>query len=160
MLDRGRRLVIDPAAHHLGDNIRTTPPFLDPPLPEGGVLERTFDGGAIGLNQAFLVLDVVDVVGETAGSPYSNLIAKGELRTYVAINGKRVDYINRHITTTNETPERIKIRIPLDLLKPGTNTLRIEQTGIANDPTWLDDLGILQIAVQTAAAESSPSGRP
>jgi hypothetical protein len=160
VLDRGWRLVIDPAAHHLGDNIRTTPPFLDPPLPEGGVLERSFDGGSIDRGHAFLVLDVIDAVGETAGSPYSNLIAKGELRTYVALNGKRVDYINRYITTPNETPERIKIPIPPDLLKAGTNTLRIEQTGIANDPTWLDDLGILQIAVQTAAAESSPSGRP
>ncbi len=160
VLDRGWRLVIDPAAHHLGDNIRTSPPFLDPPLPEGGVLERTFDGGSIGRSQAFLVLDVIDVVGETAGSPYSNLIAKGELRTYVAINGKRVDYINRYITTANETPERIKIPIPSDLLKPGANLLRIEQTGIANDPTWFDDLGILQIALQTAPAEISPPGQP
>jgi hypothetical protein len=160
VLDRGRRLVIDPAAHHLGDNIRTTPPFLDPPMPEGGVLERSFDGGSIVGSHAFLVLDVIDVVGETAGSPYSNLIAKGELRTYVAINGKRIDYINRYITSANETPERIKIRIPPELLKPGQNTLRIEQTGIANDPTWFDDLGILQIAVQTGTAESAPPGRP
>jgi hypothetical protein len=160
VLDRGWRLVIDPAAHHLGDNIRTSAPFLDPPLPEGGVLERSFDGGSLGRGQAFLVLDVLDVVGETAGSPYSNLIAKGELRTYVSINGKRVDYINRYITTLNETPERIKIPIPPGLLKPGTNSLRIEQTGIANDPTWFDDLGILQIAVQTEPAEISAPGRP
>ena len=61
---------------------------------------------------AFVVLDVVQVVGETAGSPYSNLVHKGELRTYVALNGKRIDYINRYITTSNETPERIRIPIP------------------------------------------------
>ena len=36
----GRRIVIDPTAHHLGDEISTTPPLLDPPQPEGGVLER------------------------------------------------------------------------------------------------------------------------
>jgi hypothetical protein len=160
VFDRGWRLVIDPAAHHLGDNIRTTPPLLDPPLPEGGLLERTFELGTVGPNPAFLVLDVVDVVGETAGSPYSNLILKGELRTYVAINGKRMDYINRYITTSNETPERIRIPIPPDLLKPGKNVLRIEQTGIQNDPTWLDDLGILQTAVQFATAGSSAPDQP
>ena len=31
---------------------------------------------------------------------------------------------------------------------------------IANDPNWFDDLGILQIAVQTAPAETSPPGHP
>ena len=39
VLDRGWLRIIDPSAHHLGDNISTTPPLLDPPLPEGGVLE-------------------------------------------------------------------------------------------------------------------------
>jgi hypothetical protein len=162
VLDRAWRLVIDPAAHHLGDNIRATPPLLDPPLPEGGALERTFELGTVGPDRAFLVLDVVDVVGETAGSPYSNLILKGELRTYVAINGKRIDYINRYINTSNETPERIRIPVPPDLLRPGKNVVRIEQTGIQNDPTWLDDLGILQIAVQfsTAGAATSGSNHP
>ena len=65
----------------------------------------------------FIVLDVVQVVGETAGSPYSNLVQKGELRTYVVINGKRIDYLNRYIKTSNETSERIKIPIPRGLLK-------------------------------------------
>jgi hypothetical protein len=160
VLDRGWQLVFDPASHHLGDNIRTTPPLLDPPLPEGGVLERTFDLSTISPEPAYLVLDVLDVVGETAGTPYSNLILKGELRTYVALNGKRIDYLNRHITTSNETPERIRIPIPKDLLKVGKNVLRIEQTGIQNDPTWFDDLGILRIAVLFARAETTRSPRP
>ena len=99
VLDRGWLRVIDPCAHHLGDNISTTPPLLDPPLPEGGVLERSFELDAVPPGQAFVVLDVVQVVGETAGSPYSNLVQKGELRTYVVLNGKRIDYINRYITT-------------------------------------------------------------
>ena len=103
VLDRGWLRVIDPSSHHLGDNISTTPPLLDPPLPEGGVLERSFELDAIRPGQGFVVLDVVQVVGETAGSPYSNLVQKGELRTYVVVNGKRIDYINRYITTSNET---------------------------------------------------------
>jgi hypothetical protein len=108
----------------------------------------------------FVVLDVIQVVGETAGSPYSNLVLKGELRTYVALNGKRIDYINRYITSTNETPERIRIPIPQNLLKPGKNTIRIEQTGIASDPTWFDDLGILRIALQAPPRANPDRPRP
>ena len=134
--------------------------MLDPPLPEGGVLERSFELDALRPGQAFVVLDVLQVVGETAGSPYSNLVQKGELRTYVVVNGKRIDYINRYITTSNETPERIRIPIPRGLLRSGKNLLRIEQTGIANDPTWFDDLGILQAALQFSMAENPSPDRP
>ena len=154
VLDRGWLRVIDPCAHHLGDNISTSPPLLDPPLPEGGMLERGFELDAVPPGQGFVVLDVVQVVGETAGSPYSNLVQKGELRTYVVLNGKRIDYINRYITTANETPERIRIPIPRALLKPGKNVVRIEQTGIASDPGWFDDLGILQVALQFSTTEN------
>jgi hypothetical protein len=150
VLDRGWMMVLDPSSHHLGDNISTTPPLLDPPLPEGGVLERSFELAAVQPEQSYLVLDVLQVVGETAGTPYSNLVQKGELRTYVVVNGKRIDYINRYITTSNETPERVRIPIPPQLLKTGKNVIRIEQTGIANDPTWFDDLGILEISLQFA----------
>lgn len=160
VLDRGWELVLDASAHHLGDNISTTPPLLDPPLPEGGVLERSFDLGAVSPRPKFVVLDVIQVVGETAGSPYSNLVLKGELRTYVAFNGKRIDYINRYITTSNETPERIRIPIPHELLRPGKNIIRIEQTGIASDPTWFDDLGILRVAIQAIPNPIDRRSRP
>jgi len=160
VLDRGWQCIIDPSAHHLGDNISTTPPLLDPPLPEGGVLERAFELDAVRPGHGCVVLDVVQAVGETAGSPYSNLVQKGELRTYVVVNGKRIDYINRHIMTSNETPERIRIPIPPDLLRPGGNVLRIEQTGIASDPTWFDDMGILQVALQFTLTVNPTPDRP
>ncbi len=148
ILEPGRLQVLDPAAHHLGDNISASSPLLDPPLPEGGVLERTFEVKDIGAMRSWLVLDVVQVVGETAGTPYSNLVQRGELRTNLSINGKPIDYLNRHITTSNETPERVRIPIPPGALKAGKNVLRIEQTGTKNSPNELDDLGILQIAIQ------------
>jgi hypothetical protein len=159
VLDHGRLLVLDPAAHHLGDNVSTTPPLLDPPVPEGGVLERSFTLEPALSQPAFVVLDVVQVVGETAGSPYSNLVQKGELRTYVLVNGKRIDYINHYISTANETPERIRMPIPAGLLRPGKNTIRIEQTGIASDPNWLDDLGILQVAILFSRSGGPAAGR-
>jgi len=94
------------------------------------------------------VLDVVQVVGEATGVPFSDLVRNGELRTTVQINGQKVDYLNRHITTKNETPERIRLPIPPGLLRPGRNTIRFDQTGKHSDPEELDDLGILGIAIE------------
>ncbi|QEH36767.1 hypothetical protein OJF2_53520 [Aquisphaera giovannonii] len=168
--DAAWRVVIDPAAHHLGDNVSTSPPLLDPPLPEGGLLVRSFDlpEAPAADRPAFVVLDVVQVVGEAAGSDFSPLVARGELRTYVEANGRRVDYINRYVATSNETTERIRIPLPPGLLKAGQNELRIVQTGIAKDPTWFDDLGILGVAIELdgpptrtpSAPAPSPNAKP
>lgn len=159
VLDPGRFQVIDPCSHHLGDNISVTPPLLDPPLFEGGVLERSFEVKDLATAPGFLMLDVVQVVGETAGGPFSSLVQKGELRTNVSINGKPMDYLNRYVTTSNETTERIRIPIRPGLLVPGRNVLRIEQTGTKISPQELDDLGILQIGL-LSAMPADPAARP
>ena len=152
---RGTRLVIDPSAHHLGNNVAKEPP-LDPPLPEGGVLERAFTLESIPGGAPALVLDVLQVLGESNSPKFSEKVRKGELRTNVKINGQAVDYLNRHITTRNETPERIRLAIPAGLLRPGANALRIEQVGDADDPGELDDIGILTIALEFAEGEKRP----
>ncbi|WP_165253186.1 hypothetical protein, partial [Paludisphaera soli] len=153
VLEPGLRLVIDPCAHHLGDEVSTTPPMLDPPMPEGGVLERPFDApaDALAAGPAFAVLDVLGVVGAATGLPFSDYVRRGELKTYLVVNGRRVDDLNRHVPDANETPRRIRVPIPADALRPGGNALRIEQTGIADNPEWFDDLGILGVAVEFAA---------
>jgi len=145
---QGSRLVIDPAAHHLGDEFSTTAPVLDPPQPEGGLLERTFELADIPNRPCFLVLDVVQVVGEDNDPRYSQRVRDGELRTYVAFNGKRVDYLNRYIKTRNLAPERVSIPIPPDLVRAGRNTVSLQLTGMATKEKELDDLGVLQMAIE------------
>jgi len=155
---RGRTIVIDPTAHHLGDEVSKAPELLDPPQPEGSVLERSFTlarAPAAG-ESASLALDVVQVVGEANGLMFSQLIRLGELRTKVSLNGREFDYLNRHITTRNETPERIRLPIPTGLLKAGENRVRIVQYGRESDPNYLDDLGILGIAVEIRATTEQP----
>ena len=154
----GRRLVIDPMAHHLGDEVSKAPEMLDPPQPEGGQLDRTFTlEEAPGRGRtASLVLDVVQVVGEAQGLQFSDLIRAGELRTKAYLNGREFDYLNRHISTQNATPERIRLPIPEGLLKAGPNRLKIVQTGTSNDPNYLDDLGILGIALEITPAAEKP----
>ncbi len=145
---KGRRIVVDPTAHHLGNNASKEPPRLDPPLPEGGSLERQFTLDQVPEGAASVVLDVVQVVGEANSPLFSELVRRGELRSSLKVNDKPVDYLNRHVTTRNESPERIRLPIPPGLLKPGVNTLRIDQVGKADEPEELDDLGILGIAIE------------
>ena len=155
ILGRGRRIVLDSTAHHLGNNVSKDAPVLDPPMPEGGILEQVFTLDKVPEGTApALVLDVVQVVGEANSLQFSDLVRKGEIRTNVKINDRPVNYLNRHITTKNETPERIRLPIPAGLLHPGENKLRIEQVGKVGDPEELDDLGILTIAVEFATGKA------
>jgi hypothetical protein len=150
VLGSGRRIVLDATSHHLGNNDTSKEPHvLDPPLPEAGFLDRTFTLEKVPEGaSAWLVLDVVQVVGEANSLAFSDYIRKGELRTNARINDKFIDYFNRHITTKNETPERIRLPIPPGLLHPGENKLRIEQIGKVGEPEELDDIGILTIAIE------------
>jgi len=43
-------------------------------------------------------------------------------------------------------------------LRTGKNVIRLEQTGIASDPNFLDDLGILCIALEFDGAEPGSPG--
>lgn len=148
VLGRGRRIVVDATAHHLGNEIVASPLPLDPPQPEGRTLERSIELADIPPKAPFLSLDVVQVAGESAGLPFFREVKNGEIRTTVSINDHTFDYLNRHVTSKNETPERILLPIPAGLLHAGHNTLRIDQNGTKLDPNYLDDLGILEIAIE------------
>ncbi len=159
----GRRYLLDATAHHLGDEFSTAAPKLDPPDPEGGVLEKTIELQELPGGSWALVLDVVDVAGEE-GNDYSDRVKNGEFRTYALINGRRIDYVNRHIKVLNEKPERVTMAIPAGLLHLGKNTIRLELTGAAGKTTQIDDLGVLQMALEVIAGNAkaavAPNGRP
>jgi hypothetical protein len=155
----GRRIVVDPMAHHLGDEVFFKPPdMLDPPQPEGGKLERTFTLAKVPEpgREASLVFDVVQVAGEANGLEFSDQVRRGELRTNVSLNGREFDYINKYITTRNDIPERIRLPIPRELLKVGDNRITIKQVGKLKDPNYLDDLGILGISLEIAQPAPKP----
>ncbi len=157
----GRWYLIDATAHHLGDEVSSTAPVLDPPEPEGPVLERSVDLVEPLRGSWFLVLDVVQVVGENGDPVYSERVKNGELRTYALVNGRRIDYVNRHIKTENKTPERVKMAIPAGVLHPGRNSIRLELTGAGEKDAQLDDLGVLQMALeQTNTPVPTGTGTP
>jgi hypothetical protein len=156
VIGRGRHLVIDPHAHHLGDRIVSD---LDPAQPEGGAYELEFNLRQVPEAPATLVLDVVQVVGE-AGDAFSPQVKNGELVTRVLLNGKAFDTLNRHIRTKNDTPERIRLSIPAGALRAGKNLLRFEQEGTKMDPAKRDNLGLQGIAVDFELSRSAGTTRP
>ena len=113
------------------------------------MLERSVDLAKLPGGRAYLVVDAVQVVGESPPElTFSSLVKKGELRTNLKINGTPFDYLNRLVTTRNESPERFRYPIPKDQLKLGKNLIRFEQVGKSSDPNYLDDLGLLGIAIE------------
>jgi hypothetical protein len=147
----GRRYLLDATAHHLGDELSTAPPVLDPPEPEGGVFERSVELDKVPAGSWFVVLDVVEVLDEHS-SEFAPRVRNGEFRSYVHVNGQRIDYLNRHVQGKHEKPERLTVAVPAGLVRAGKNTIRLELSGAGQKEAQLDDLGILLIALDARIA--------
>ena len=146
---RGMRLVIDASTHHIGDRFV---PDMDPPQAQEAPVAISFrltkppEGGAT------LLIDAEKVIAEEGVPEYSELVKKGELRTGLTLDGRRLDDLNGHVTPNLDAPQRLRIPIPAGLLKAGENTLTIEQAGTKADPRLRDNLGISRIAIEFAKA--------
>lgn len=148
-ISQARRIVLDSCSHHLGNDIaEDEADRLNPPQPEGKSLEIPFRLDAVPEGNASLLLDVLQVEGEAPGLRFAEEIGKGELRTDVSINGKSIDYINRHIMSDNRMLESVRLRIPPGLLKSGRNSLRLDQLGTKENSEELDDLGITRVMLE------------
>ncbi len=154
-MNRCKRIVLDPYPHHLGNEV-----FADlfPPRPEGPSLETTVEIPAdTTWRNASIAIDAVQVVGVSGTPTFSEKVRKGELRTNVKLDGKVIDYLNRHVTTKNDSPLRIRAAIADGLLTPGRHTIRLEQLPDGDSPSEYDDLGILGIAVEAEVAGAAES---
>jgi hypothetical protein len=145
VIGRTRRLVLDSSSYHLGNRLDGE---LDPPQPEGSVLELPFVLSSIPPGAGSVALDVVNVIGESGNLDFSEHVKQGELRTHAFLNGRPIDDLNRHISTRNETPERIRLPLPPGLLRVGRNVLKFEQAGTKEDRSLVDNLGILGVALE------------
>jgi hypothetical protein len=153
ILGRARRIVIDPTPHHLGSSIV---PTLDPPQPDGRDLDVAFQTPEPAPRRLVLVLDVVQAIGVEGDPAFSPRVRRGELLTHLALDGQRFDQLNRHITTPNDEPLRLRITLPAASLTPGSHTLRFEQVGTRDDPARLDNLGLLSVGLEIDDAEPGP----
>jgi hypothetical protein len=152
-----RRMIIDPTSHHLGNTII---PDLDPPQPEGASLEIPFDVEAAPAGRTLIGLDVLQVVGVEGNPDFSALVRRGELLTTVKLNGQVIDTLNRHVTTRNDTPVRVRLPVPQGVLKTGANVLSFEQQGTKEDPDLLDNLGLSRVALEIDSTAARPGAPP
>lgn len=150
-----RRLVIDPTAHHLGNDRREEPKF-DPPQAEPGPLEIGFDLESVPPRPARLALDVVDVVGVSGNLQFSEDVRQGKYRTHLKLNGQALDDLNTAVTSSNATEERVYVAIPPDRLREGRNVLRIEQD--ADEER--DNLELLGVAVEWPIEKPARTNQP
>ncbi len=159
VLGRMGRRVLDGSAHHLGNNVVRD---LDPPEPEGRRLELTFPLDEPPTGPTHLAVDAVQVAGEAEPLEFAAAVKDGELRTTVKVNGQAIDYLNRHITSQNEVPERLRLTIPPGVLVKGANRVEFEGVGRKVDPVDLDDIGIVGVALEVPLDESTktPSTDP
>ena len=117
----GRLLYLDRGVHHLGRHVLAT---QEMPQPEGLILRRSFQ---LPDRPVRARLSVVATHLKGTGDGITAELARGALRTEVALNGKVVDYLNRHVDRLGGRPLRLTIPLPDNLLRRGENTLEVRQ---------------------------------
>ena len=95
-----------------------------------------------------MTLDVVQLEGTGPASPFAAELARGELRTYLLVNDREIDYLNRHITHRSLVPTRVRIPLPPGTVRPGANSAVLRQVPLKSDPREFDDCGVLGIALE------------
>ncbi|MBY0521847.1 MAG: hypothetical protein K2R98_00525 [Gemmataceae bacterium] len=120
----GERIELDNALHHLGRNDLPASPV---PQPDGLSFRTEFKLTAVE-GDARLLLDASFLKGAGDGPKIAKALERGGLRTEVLLNGKVIDYLNRHVGRASSEPARLSIVLPKAQLKVGANALELRQT--------------------------------
>jgi hypothetical protein len=123
-LFHGRRIEVDNGVHHLGE-ANALDPAREPPRAEGTSMTFSFHLDAAP-EAARLVVEVVRLRGPADG--IGRALERGELRTEVVVNGRPVDYLNRHVDRASAEPRRVVVDMPRGALHAGDNTVEVRQT--------------------------------
>jgi hypothetical protein len=139
----GRRVEIDNGPHHLG---RRVVPALHVPRPEGLTLRRTFRLDAVPA-RARLAVTVTRLAGRADNRDVAAALERGGLCTEVWVNGRLLDYLNRHGQRASDAPRRLLLPLPAAFLRAGDNELEVRLTP---DPETGDyaDCGLSGLAVE------------
>jgi hypothetical protein len=143
-LFQGRRIEVDNGFHHLG---RKLVPRLPAPRPEGLQLRRTFRLSEPVPSEARLVVGVLQMKGPGDGPDVARSLDRGGLRTEVVLNGRVVDYLNRHGERSSSEPRRLSVPLPRQVLHAGENELILRQTE-DRQTGQVADCGINGVAVE------------
>jgi hypothetical protein len=139
----GRRIELDFTEHHLGPKGKLAD-GLHPPRAEGPSLRWSFRLSAVP-ESARLRLNVVRLKGP--GDGIGPALRRGELRTEVVLNGRVVDYLNRHVQHSSRVSLPLTIAIPKRALRAGNNTLVLRQTP-ERETQHMDSCGVSDLVIE------------
>ena len=146
----GTRLTLDPAVHHLGNEVREG---FHVPVPETKPLSGEFTWDSNTSKRVFFSAAVTNLEPshpETPpASPFLHDLREGFLRTELIINDKPVGDLNRQTKyrMASDRPQSIRLPIPTSILKNGSNEYRLKQHSSRSDPHDFDDFEIWQISI-------------
>ena len=138
----GQTQLVDARRFHLGNSIRTD---FHRHLPDGTEISGDFDLQTIPSGTPYFSLDVAEL--EAAGSdappasPFLAQLRTGNLVTEVFVNDQNIGHLNQQIRfkARAEAPDRIRLKVPRELLKPGQNSFRLRQQPLEHNGHEFDD---------------------
>ncbi len=147
----GQTLLVDARRFHLGNSIRTD---FHRHLPDGTEIRGDFDLPTIPSGECYFSLDVAELEAASAeappASPFLAKLRAGNLVTEVFVNDQRIGNLNQMIRfkAPANTPERIRLGFPRELLKRGQNSFRLRQQPLEPNGHEFDDGEIGNIRIE------------
>ena len=138
----GQTLLVDARRFHLGNSIRTD---FHRHLPDGTEIRGDFDLLTIPSGEPYFSLDVAELEAASAeappASPFLAKLRAGNLVTEVFVNDQRIGHLNQMIRFKAQanTPDRIRLGFPRQLLKLGQNSFRLRQQPLEPNGHEFDD---------------------
>ena len=147
----GQTLLVDARRFHLGNSIRDD---FHRQLPDATEVSGEIDLEEVPKSSAFFSLDVAEL--EAAGpkappaSPFLTELRRGQLVTEVLVNDQSLGDLNSQVRfkASARHPDRVRLRIPSDLLKSGRNTFRVKQHALEKKIKEFDDCEVGNIRLE------------
>jgi hypothetical protein len=147
----GLRLPLSRDVHHLGDEVRAG---FRTPAPTGRTLTGEFLLESVPPGSAVFAVDVADLEPSgpdtPLGSPFLRELQGGRLVTELFVNGQHIGRLNDALRwrASPGDPQRIRIAMPGDVLRAGSNLWKLEQQPARDDPEEFDDAEVGPIAIE------------
>jgi hypothetical protein len=147
----GELRVLSAPAFHLGDEVRDD---FRASVPVGTRRALKFELAQVPHTPTFVSCEVdqIEPCGPQTilGSPFLQELRAGGLLTQVFVNDQLIGDLNHLVSRRPPTaqPERVRLEIPLRVLRAGANTLRFEQLPSRTDPNDFDDAEVSRVALE------------
>ena len=151
-LFEGTYLLLDPGPKHLGNAYRES---FSQIKPDGTKLECDFKLENQQVERpVFLSADIAEMIPSAQGTltvtPFLDEVRAGFLATQVFLNEGLAGTLNELISVRSSVadPERVRLRLPVGLLKAGKNKIEIRQSSARADSTSFDDCELRAVAIE------------